>query len=157
MSADLSFMPATELVAAIRAKEVSSVEVTEHFFQRIDRLDPQLISYLTLRRDGALADARAADEAVQRGDVLGPLHGIPISIKDLEVTKGLRTTMGSALFRDRVPDVDSIVVERVKAAGAIILGKTNTSEFGQSVAKPCFAAAASQTVWTDPRPAREAR
>ena len=132
MSADLSFMPATELAAAIRTKEVSSVEITEHFFQRIDRLDPQLNSYLALRRDDAMADARAADEAVQRGDALGPLHGIPISIKDLEVTKGLTTTMGSALFRDRVPDVDSIVVERVKAAGAIILGKTNTPEFGQS-------------------------
>jgi aspartyl-tRNA(Asn)/glutamyl-tRNA(Gln) amidotransferase subunit A len=132
MSTDLSFMPATELTAAIRAKEVSSVEVTEHFFQRIDRLDPQLNSYLALRRDEAMADARAADEAVQRGDRVGPLHGVPISIKDLEVTKGLTTTMGSALFRDRVPEVDSIVVERVKAAGAIILGKTNTPEFGQS-------------------------
>ena len=125
-------MPATELTAAIRAKEVSAVEVIEHFFQRIDRLDPQLNSYLALRRDEAMADARAADEAVQRGDRLGPLHGVPISIKDLEVTKGLTTTMGSALFRDRVPEVDSIVVERVKAAGAIILGKTNTPEFGQS-------------------------
>ena len=125
-------MPATELTAAIRAKEVSAVEVIEYFFQRINRLDPQLNSYLALRQDEAMADARAADEAVQRGDRLGPLHGVPISIKDLEVTKGLATTMGSALFRDRVPEVDSIVVERVKAAGAIILGKTNTPEFGQS-------------------------
>ena len=132
MSTELSFMPATELTAAIRAKEVSAVEVIDHFFQRIDRLDSQLNSYLALRRDEAMADARAADEAVQRGDRLGPLHGVPISIKDLEVTKGLTTTMGSALFRDRVPEVDSIVVERVKAAGAIILGKTNTPEFGQS-------------------------
>ena len=132
MSTELSFMPATELTAAIRAKEVSAVEVIEYFFQRINRLDPQLNSYLALRQDEAMADARAADEAVQRGDRLGPLHGVPISIKDLEVTKGLATTMGSALFRDRVPEVDSIVVERVKAAGAIILGKTNTPEFGQS-------------------------
>lgn len=132
MNIELSFMPATELTAAIRAKEVSAVEVIDHFFQRIDRLDSQLNSYLALRRDEAMADARAADEAVQRGDRLGPLHGVPISIKDLEVTKGLTTTMGSALFRDRVPEVDSIVVERVKAAGAIILGKTNTPEFGQS-------------------------
>ena len=132
MSTELSFMPATELTAAIRAKEVSAVEVIEYFFQRINRLDPQLNSYLALRQDEAMADARAADETVQRGDRLGPLHGVPISIKDLEVTKGLATTMGSALFRDRVPEVDSIVVERVKAAGAIILGKTNTPEFGQS-------------------------
>ncbi len=132
MHTDLAFIPATELAVAIRTKVVSSVEVTEQFFQRIDRLDPQLNSYLALREDDAMADARAADEAVQKGDALGPLHGIPISIKDLEVTKNLTTTMGSALFRNRVPDVDSIVVERVKAAGAIILGKTNTPEFGQS-------------------------
>ena len=143
MSADLAFMSAIELSAAIRAQEVSSVEATENFFERIGRLDPQLNSYLTLCQEQALNDARAADEAVQRGGQLGPLHGVPISIKDLEVTKGVRTTMGSAVFRDTVPDVDSIVVERVKASGAIILGKTNTPEFGQSgttenkVGDPC--------------------
>ena len=143
MSADLAFMSAIELSAAIRAQEVSSVEATENFFERIGRLDSQLNSYLTLCQEQALNDARAADEAVQRGGQLGPLHGVPISIKDLEVTKGVRTTMGSAVFRDAVPDIDSIVVERVKAAGAIILGKTNTPEFGQSgttenkVGDPC--------------------
>ena len=132
MSAELAFMSAVELAQAIRQKKVSSLEATQNFFQRIDRLDPQLNSYLTLCRDQALADARIADEAVQRGSELGPLHGVPISIKDLEMTKGVTTTMGSAVFRDRVPDLDSIVVERVKASGAIILGKTNTPEFGQS-------------------------
>ena len=132
MSADLAFMSAVELAQAIRQKKVSSLEATENFLQRIDRLDSQLHSYLTLRQDEALADARAADEAVQMGSELGPLHGVPISIKDLEMTKGVTTTMGSAVFRDRVPDMDSIVVERVKASGAIILGKTNTPEFGQS-------------------------
>ena len=132
MSADLAFMNAIELRAAIRSGEVSSVEATENFFQRIERLDPQLNSYLALCQDQALADARAADEAVRRGDATGQLHGIPISIKDLEMTKGVPTTLGSALFQGRVPDVDSIVVERVKAAGAVVLGKTNTPEFGQS-------------------------
>ena len=132
MSADLAFMNAIELGAAIRSGEVSSVEATENFFQRIERLDPQLNSYLALCQDQALADARAADEAVRRGDATGQLHGIPISIKDLEMTKGVPTTLGSALFQGRVPDVDSIVVERVKAAGAVVLGKTNTPEFGQS-------------------------
>ena len=132
MSAELAFMSAVELAQAIRQKKVSSLEGTENFFQRIDRLDSQLNSYLTLCRDQALADARAADEAVQRGSELGPLHGVPISIKDLEMTKGVTTTMGSAVFRHRVPDMDSIVVERVKASGAIMLGKTNTPEFGQS-------------------------
>ncbi len=132
MSAELAFMSAVEMAQAIRQKKVSSLEATENFFQRIDRLDSQLHSYLTLCRDQALTDARAADEAVQRGSELGPLHGVPISIKDLEMTKGVTTTMGSAVFQDRVPDMDSIVVERVKASGAIILGKTNTPEFGQS-------------------------
>ena len=143
MSSELSYMPATELAQAIRAGLVSSVEVTEHFFQRIDRLDPQLNSFLALCHDQALADARAADEVVARGWAVGPLHGVPISVKDLEMTKGVPTTLGSALFRDRTPEIDSIVVERIKAAGAIILGKTNTPEFGQSgttenkVSDPC--------------------
>ena len=132
MSSELAFMSAVELAQSIRDKKVSSLEATENFFQRIDQLDSQLHSYLTLCRDQALADARAADAAVRQGPELGPLHGVPISIKDLETTKGVVTTMGSAIFKDRVPDMDSIVVERVKAAGAIILGKTNTPEFGQS-------------------------
>lgn len=143
MSADLAFMSAVEVAQNIREKKISSLEATENFFQRIDRLDSELNSYLTLCQDQALADARAADDAVQRGSYLAPLHGVPISIKDLELTKGVTTTMGSALFSDRVPDMDSIVVERVKASGAIILGKTNTPEFGQSgttenkVGEPC--------------------
>ena len=132
MSADLAFMSAVDLARNIRQKKVSSLEATENFFERIDRLDSQLNSYLALCHDQALANARAADEAVQQGSDLGPLHGVPISIKDLEFTKDVTTTMGSALFRDRVPDIDSIVVERVKASGAIILGKTNTPEFGLS-------------------------
>ncbi len=132
MSTELAYMAATELSRAIRSRQVSSAEVVEMFFQRIERLDSQLNSYLALRPEQALADARAADDIVARGWAVGPLHGVPISIKDLEMTKDLPTTMGSALFRDRTPEIDSIVVERVKAAGAIILGKTNTPEFGQS-------------------------
>ena len=132
MSSELTYMPATQLVRAIKSGQVSSVEVTQHFLQRIERLDSRLNSYLALRPEQALDDARAADDAVARGWATGPLHGVPISIKDLELTKGMPSTMGSALFRDRVPEIDSIVVERVKAAGAIVLGKTNTPEFGQS-------------------------
>ena len=140
---ELSYMPATELAHAIRTRQVSSVEVTQHFYERIERLDSRLNSYLALCQEQALADARAADDAVARGWPLGPLHGIPISIKDLEMSKGIPTTMGSALFRDRTPEIDSVVVERVKAAGAVVLGKTNTPEFGQSgttenrVSEPC--------------------
>ncbi len=132
MSSELAYMSARALSRAIRARQVSAVEVAEQFYRRIESLDPRLNSYLALCPEQAMADARAADEAVARGWTLGPLHGIPISIKDLEMTKGIPTTLGSALFRDRTPEMDSIVVERVKAAGAIVLGKTNTPEFGQS-------------------------
>ncbi len=143
MSSELTYMPATELAEAIRSRRVSSVEVTQHFLDRIERLDSQLNSYLAVVPEQALADALAADEVVARGWATGPLHGIPISIKDLELSKGITSTMGSYLFRDRVPEIDSIVVERVRASGAIVLGKTNTSEFGQSgtienkVSDPC--------------------
>ena len=143
MDTELAFAPATELRRMIAGGEVTSVALTELFYRRIEALNPQLNAYLTLCREQALADARAADAAVRRGDALGLLHGIPISIKDLELTQGVVTTMGSAVFRDRVPAADSAVVERVKAAGAVILGKTNTPEFGQSgttenrVGEPC--------------------
>ena len=127
---NLAFTPASELRDMIADKQVSPVELTQLFFERIDRLDSQLHAYLTLCRDGAMQAARNAEDAVMRGDALGPLHGVPISIKDLELTKGVRTTSGCLVFEERVPEEDSIVVERVKASGAIILGKTNTPEFG---------------------------
>jgi aspartyl-tRNA(Asn)/glutamyl-tRNA(Gln) amidotransferase subunit A len=132
MDQELAFAPATQIRELVRKKEVSVVELTELFYRRIEELNPKLNAYLALCPDQALASARAAQRAVQRGNPLGPLHGIPISIKDLELTKGIPTTLGSALFRDRTPDIDSVVVERVRQAGAIVLGKTNTPEFGQS-------------------------
>jgi Asp-tRNA(Asn)/Glu-tRNA(Gln) amidotransferase A subunit family amidase len=132
MDSPLCFAPATELIKKIAAKEVSIVELTEMFYQRIEGFNPKLNAYLALCPDQALAEARQAQEAVQKGEPLGPLHGIPISVKDLELTRGIPTTLGSVVFRDRVPDFDSVVVERVRQAGAIILGKTNTPEFGQS-------------------------
>lgn len=127
---DLAFRPAFQLSALIASKQLSPVELTELYLQRIDEFDSQLNSYLTLDRDGAMKAAEEAEQAVIRGDDLGPLHGLPISIKDLELTKGIRTTSGSLAYKDRIPDEDTIVVERVRAAGAIVLGKTNTSEFG---------------------------
>ena len=130
MGEDLAFAPASELRKLIGGKEVSPVELTEMYLRRIDRLDSRLDSYLTVAHDQALSTARSAEEAVMRGDDLGPLHGLPISIKDLEMTKGLRTTSGSLVFEDRVPAEDSAVVERVRRSGAVILGKTNTPEFG---------------------------
>ena len=132
MDSQLAFASAAAIRRLIADGEVSSVELTELFYRRIEQINPQLNAYLALCPDQALAAAQAADDAVRNGDALGPLHGIPISIKDLEMTKGVKTTLGSAIYRDRAPDIDSIVVERVKAAGAVILGKTNTPEFGQS-------------------------
>src|SRR5262249_9627035 len=103
--------------------------------RRIEALDGQLHAFITVDHEGALGAAKAADQALalaKSTQELGPLHGVPISIKDLEVTKGLRTTLGSKAYQDWVPDFDSVVVERVRKAGAIILGKTNTPEFGNS-------------------------
>ena len=127
---DLAFAPATELLELIASKRVSPVELTELYLRRIDRLDSQLNSYLLLTREGAMETARTAEEAVMRGEELGALHGLPISIKDTQMTKGVRTTYGSLVFKDRIPERDGAVVERVQAAGAIMLGKTNAPEFG---------------------------
>ena len=127
---DLAFAPATELRDLMADKQITSVELTELYLSRIERLDGQLNSYLTLTPEIALDQARRADEAIAMGESLGPLHGVPISIKDLEMTRGIRTTSGSLVFADRKPDENSIVVERVLNAGAVMLGKTNTPEFG---------------------------
>src|SRR5207253_1946444 len=117
--------PATELRRLIADRSLSPVELVELYLSRIERLDGRLNSYLTVAPDQALASAREAESAALRGGLLGPLHGLPISIKDLEMSDGIRTTSGSLVFKERVPQQDSIVVERVRAAGAIILGKTN--------------------------------
>lgn len=130
MSADsLAFTPAWELAGLIRRRELSPIELVDLFLDRIDRLNPRLNAYLTVTADLAREEARRAEGMSPEGR---PLHGIPVSIKDLHFTKGIRTTNGSAAYADFVPDFDHVVVERLKAAGAIILGKTNTSEFGQS-------------------------
>jgi len=127
---ELMYLPAHRLRELVATKEVSSVELTEAALRRIELLDPQLNAFITADASGALAAARAADEAVVQGGELGPFHGVPIAVKDLELTNGLRTTLGSVLWRDWVPDMDSVVVERVRGSGAVILGKTNTPEFG---------------------------
>ena len=130
MDEDLAFAPATELVELIATKEVSPVELTQMYLDRIDRLDSQLNSYLTLIHDEAMDAATAAEEAVVRGDRLGSLHGLPIADKDLHMTKGIRSMGGSLIFKNRVPEEDSTVAARWRGAGAVILGKTNTPEFG---------------------------
>ena len=114
MSEEFASATATELVHLVRSKQVSPVELVESFLGRIDRLDTQLHSFLLVTRDDAMKSAADAEAAVMRGDQLGPLHGLPIAIKDSQMTGGVRTTQGSLLFKDRVPDNDAAVVERVK-------------------------------------------
>ena len=127
---ELCFRPATELVQDIAAKRLSPVEIVDTFLARIERLNPTLNAYCTVTADQARAAARHAEEVVMRGAALGPLHGLPVSIKDLIFTQGVRTTRGSKLYEHYIPDRDAPVVERLKAAGAIVLGKTNTPEIG---------------------------
>jgi len=127
---ELCFTPATRLVALIRRREVSPLEVVRAVLDRIDRVNPALNAYCTVAAEHALAAARAATRAVTRRRALGPLHGVPVSIKDLTPTKGIRTTWGSKIFEHHVPEHDAVVVERLKVAGAIVVGKTNTPEFG---------------------------
>lgn len=127
---DLCFTSAADIAALVRKKTISPVEVIEAFLARIDALNPQLNAYVTVTPELARAAAKRAEAAVMAGAALGPLHGVPFSVKDLVFTAGVRTTAGSRVFRDFIPEVDSIVVARLKAAGGILLGKTNTPEFG---------------------------
>ena len=127
---ELCYTPATQLAAAIRTKQVSPVEVVDAVLARIERLNPRLNAYCTVTADLARATARAAEAAVLRREALGPLHGVPYSLKDLTPTQGIRTTFGSKIFEHHVPTEDAILVERLRAAGGILLGKTNTPEFG---------------------------
>lgn len=126
---DITWMPGWELRDKIVSRELSPTEVAQHFLQRIARLDPEYHAYITVDPESVMVQARAAEQAVMKGGPLGPLHGIPISVKDLFMTRGLRTTQGSMAFGDVVPQWDEIQVERLRDAGAIILGKTQTSEF----------------------------
>ncbi|HCV28281.1 MAG TPA: amidase [Dehalococcoidia bacterium] len=125
-----AFIPAHELVRMMSTREVSPVELTEWTLRRINETNDTLHAYLTVAADHAMESARIAEAAVMRGDELGPLHGLPFPIKDLVPTAGIRTTFGSLAYADNVPDKDDIVVTRIKSAGALILGKTNTPEFG---------------------------
>jgi Asp-tRNA(Asn)/Glu-tRNA(Gln) amidotransferase A subunit family amidase len=129
-SSDLAFTPATALVERIRRRELSPVELTEAVLQRADRLDAYLHAFLTLDHAGAREAARQAEAAVMRGEARGALHGLPVSIKDLEQTAGLRTTSGSKFFEHFVPTQDGAVAERLRAAGGILFGKTNTPHMG---------------------------
>ncbi|MFO1321019.1 MAG: amidase [Burkholderiales bacterium] len=128
--AELCFTPATELARLIRAKSVSPVEIVRAAIARAEALNPRLNAICTPTFDAATELARRAESAVMRGERLGLLHGIPTTIKDVAFTRGVRTMSGSRLYQSRIPDVDHVHVERLRAAGAIMLGKTTTSELG---------------------------
>ena len=128
MSDAIAYATIRELGARYRKRELSPVEVTRALLARIEKLDPALHAFVTLTPDRALADARAAEEALRRGDER-PLLGIPVGHKDIYLTKGIRTTGGSALFADWVPDSDSTVGRRWQDAGTVLLGKLITHEF----------------------------
>ncbi len=127
---DLCFLPAAELARRIRTKELSCLEVMEAHIAQIERVNPRVNAIVTFLPEQALQQARAADAALAKGIEPGPLYGLPIAHKDLMLTKGIRTTFGSPIFKDFIPDQDEILVERLHAAGAITIGKTNTPEFG---------------------------
>jgi aspartyl-tRNA(Asn)/glutamyl-tRNA(Gln) amidotransferase subunit A len=126
---DAAFLPAVELATKIHDGALSSEDVVRGVLERIERTQPLLNPFVTVCTDEALAAARRADEAWERGDRLGPLHGVPFSVKDILNTAGVRTTWGSRLMADNVPQADAVAVARLKAAGAILIGKTTTSEF----------------------------
>jgi amidase len=122
---NLSFASAVELAAAIRARKISATEALDHVLERIHRFNPAVNAIVTLDEEGARRRAREADEAISRGDPAGPLHGVPITLKDAHATAGMRTTAGYPPLADWIPSEDSTVAARLRAAGANLLGKTN--------------------------------
>jgi aspartyl-tRNA(Asn)/glutamyl-tRNA(Gln) amidotransferase subunit A len=130
MSEELCFLSAAELGARIRRKDASPVEITRAVLARAERLQPELNCFITLCDDQALAEASKAEREVMTGEKLGVLHGIPFTVKDLVNTRGVRTTFGAVPYQANVPDHDAVAVARLRAQGAILVGKTTTPEFG---------------------------
>jgi aspartyl-tRNA(Asn)/glutamyl-tRNA(Gln) amidotransferase subunit A len=126
---DVSQLGLSEASQLVRSKKVSPVELARECLSRIERLNPKLNAFITVTADSALAEARQAEAEIQRDRWRGPLHGIPIALKDLVDTAGVRSTAASGLFKDRVPTQDAEIVRRLKAAGAVLLGKLNLHEF----------------------------
>ena len=134
MTADLAFTSAAELARLIAGRQVSPVEVVDGVLDRIERSQPVLNAFITVCAEEARAAAKGAAATVMRGEALGPLHGVPFAVKDLVNTAGVRTTLGSVALAENIPAGDSPAVARLKAAGAILVGKTTTPEFGHK----CF-------------------
>ena len=128
MKEEICYLDATQISASIRDKSFSSQEVAQAFLERIEEVNP-IINALVEFPDDVVQNARQADEAIARGEIWGPLHGVPFTVKDCIDTKGIVTTRGSRLFAERVPYEDATVVERIKGAGGILIGKSNMPEF----------------------------
>ena len=135
---DVPYLSIAQLSELIRAKEISSLEATNAYLNRISRIDGILNSYITVTHEEARKSAVEADESIADGNYHGPLHGIPLAVKDQFFTKGIRTTAGSNLLSEFIPEQDAVVVEKLKTAGSVILGKLNLSEFalGESFSHP---------------------
>src|SRR5579862_3117501 len=128
MTAELHYLELLELAESLRKREVSSVEATKAQLERIAHLDPHLASYALVTSDEALASAAVADAEIMARTYRGPLHGIPIGVKDLFYTRGIRTSGGMAIHRDFIPAEDATAVARLREAGAVILGKLQMTE-----------------------------
>jgi amidase len=130
-AAEIAFAPARQLAAALARRELSAVEVMRAFLAQIEAVNGKVNAIVTLRpAEVLLAEAAAADRKLAAGEPAAPLHGLPIAVKDLSLTRGIRTTFGSTLYRSFVPTSDDLYVERLRGAGAVVIGKTNTPEFG---------------------------
>jgi aspartyl-tRNA(Asn)/glutamyl-tRNA(Gln) amidotransferase subunit A len=135
---DLCDLPLLDVAAKIRARQISPVDVTKSVLARIDALDATFNAFVTVLTEQALDDARDAEREILAGHYRGPLHGISVSLKDLFATEGVRTTAGSRVLADHIPDHDATVVERLRMAGAIVVGKTNMLEFAYAAVHPDY-------------------
>jgi aspartyl-tRNA(Asn)/glutamyl-tRNA(Gln) amidotransferase subunit A len=128
-TSDATWLSLSEASRLVREKKISPVDLTQGCLKRIERINPRLNAFITVTAESALAQAREAESEIKGGHWRGPLHGIPIALKDLFDTAGVRTTAASGLFKDRVPTQDAEIVRRLKDAGAVLLGKLNMHEF----------------------------
>lgn len=127
---ELCFLAAVEMSRLLRARELSAAELMQAHLEQVERVNPDVNAIVTLRAEAAMEEAHAADAKLARGEQVGPLHGLPVGVKDLFMTAGTRTTYASPIYADCIPDEDHLIVERERRAGGIIVGKTNTPEFG---------------------------
>jgi aspartyl-tRNA(Asn)/glutamyl-tRNA(Gln) amidotransferase subunit A len=148
---DLAYTSAAELAVLIRSRAVSPVEVVRTALDRIERSQPVYNAFITIAAESAMEQARVAEADVVRGAPLGPLHGVPVAVKDLIPTANIRTTWGSLIFKDHIPDQDAVAVARLKQAGAIVVGKTTTPEFGQQCLTQAPLFGRTRNAWRDDR------